>query len=1445
MSQDRDCRQVDPGIESRIRYVAWLPCAGFALAIAALGALHIGPSYAPPFLLAALNIAFLTAVSFVIFLFAANSYLASRSASLFFLACGVLVLGMGAMLAALPLVGHGANWTVTVYNTSACLAAVLHLASAAFGASRLGRRKSQSALAGFPVLGLAILAVAMGEYLLAALVHSDTMPVFFIEARGATALNKLVLWASAAMFGASSVIFLDRYRRDRTPFAHWYGLGLALIAMGLIGVSMQSRLGSPLNWASRFSQYLGGVYMLVAVLATARSQGRWQISLEAALHEVEERYKSLDDSARFAYATINALSANICVLDETGLILAVNKAWRDFAQANGCDPDRVSEGTNYLQAADEATGESSDEAASFAEGIRAVLQGKSTFFMEEYPCHGPEQRRWFVGRATLLQSDGPRRAVVAHEDITVRKIVEEIREKSERSYAQAELLGGFGHWQRDFLTKKGLWSPGACLIFGIDSEKAETTFEEFLGFVHPADRDYVTNAVQRALEERTGARMEYRFIRPDGVERIIDSVAVVLLGEAGEVRGLRGTVQDITELRHVQNDLRMSEARLALALESGRMGMWEWNVRTNTSIWNEQEYELLGLPPGDGHVDTDLFFRHVHPDDINSLRESLLRVTGEGLHFSEEFRIIRADGCVRWLAGRGRAVSDSGSGVDRLIGVNYDITEQMEAEKILRESENRYHALFDNAPIALWEEDYSKVNRALCELRGQGVTDLEAYFREHPEAVWALIVRVDILGVNMAAARLHRATGPEELRSKIHGVFSSETFEALRDGLIAVATGAHEYETESAVQTLDGEKRDVLVRWVATPTGNGESSRVYLSILDITERKRAEELLALAAREWETTFDAIHDAVWLLDREFRIVRWNKATERLLNVAGVDLKGVECWRVFHRSTEPPGHCLAVRIRASLNRESVEDQIGDHWYAATAYPVLDDAGKLSGVVHVVSDITERKQAGVALEESEERYRSLVSTSMDAVLLTIPDGRVLSVNSAACRMFGYSEEELIALGRNAIVDSTDPRLAQALEERARSGRLRCELMFKRKDGTRFPGEIASAVFTTRTGEKRTSMVIRDLTEQKRVEAALREASTYARSLIEASPDALVTIGADGRITDVNQATEEVTGVSRKELIGTDFSSYFTEPARARAGYEQVFREGEVRDYALVLRHRDGRTTPVLYNATVYRDDRGEVVGVFAAARDVTERKQSEEKLAAYQKRLRRLTLALAQSEERERRQVALHLHDEVGQSLSAIRVKFATWRNMKDTLQRQALLNDIEGLIDRVMGDIRRLTFELSPPILYELGLGPALERLGETLCGRVGVAFDFRCASDAPTLSRALSVELYRMARELIVNALKHAHANHVSVAMSGDSEGIWVAIEDDGGGLDPARFEQAASGRGGTFGLFSVRERLRDLDGSLELKSRTSAGTRIEMAVPLAHPLQSESGGGAM
>ena len=213
----------------------------------------------------------------------------------------------------------------------------------------------------------------------------------------------------------------------------------------------------------------------------------------------------------------------------------------------------------------------------------------------------------------------------------------------------------------------------------------------------------------------------------------------------------------------------------------------------------------------------------------------------------------------------------------------------------------------------------------------------------------------------------------------------------------------------------------------------------------------------------------------------------------------------------------------------------------------------------------------------------------------------------------MYGWSGEEALGHISHDLLATRFPVSLADLEDRlARHGSWEGELIHSRRDGARIVVASRQVLDREERGEPTVVLEINsDVTERKRAEEALRRASAYNRRLLEASLDPLVTIGTDGKITDVNEATEAATGYPRAELIGKDFTDYFTEPEEAREGYRRVFREGLVRDYPLEIRHRDGRVTPVVYNASVYRDEAGQVVGVFAAARDITAQKRAEAEL------------------------------------------------------------------------------------------------------------------------------------------------------------------------------------------------------------------------------------------
>ena len=207
--------------------------------------------------------------------------------------------------------------------------------------------------------------------------------------------------------------------------------------------------------------------------------------------------------------------------------------------------------------------------------------------------------------------------------------------------------------------------------------------------------------------------------------------------------------------------------------------------------------------------------------------------------------------------------------------------------------------------------------------------------------------------------------------------------------------------------------------------------------------------------------------------------------------------------------------------------------------------------------------------------------------------------------------------------------------------------DLKLLKMDSDSFCSNLETLIVQDKSGDfKEFRLAVTDITDIKNATKEVELASKYNRSLIEASLDPLVTIGSDGKITDVNRSTENVTGFTRDELIGTDFSNYFTNAKMARKGYQQVFKEGFVLDYPLEIKHKNGHITPVLYNASVYKDDLGKVLGVFAAARDITEIQKAEDILVNYhdnlEERVKIRTKELAESNEDLKRFAYITSHD-----------------------------------------------------------------------------------------------------------------------------------------------------------------------------------------------------------
>ncbi len=348
------------------------------------------------------------------------------------------------------------------------------------------------------------------------------------------------------------------------------------------------------------------------------------------------------------------------------------------------------------------------------------------------------------------------------------------------------------------------------------------------------------------------------------------------------------------------------------------------------------------------------------------------------------------------------------------------------------------------------------------------------------------------------------------------------------------------------------------------------------------------------------------------DLDGKILLWNEGARRLYGYEPEEVIGKANARILHSPEDVAAGRHTATTAAALRDGKWEGTVervrknGERFIARVVLtPRRDINGTAIGFLIISKDISAEIRLAGELRAMRYYGRSLLEASLDPLVIIGPGGKVTDVNEASVQVTGVPREQLA--GSDFSDYFTEPGRARDAYERVfsegfvkdlplairhTSGRV-TEVLYNasiyRDDGGNVLGVFAAA---------------RDVTAQK-------EASRYARSLVEASLDPLVAISAEGKITDVNQASVEATGVAREQMIGTDFSDYFTEPGKAREVYLRVFSEGFARDYALAIRHVSGRVMDVLYNASVFTDDKGAVIGTFAAARDITQRRLFEQSL------------------------------------------------------------------------------------------------------------------------------------------------------------------------------------------------------------------------------------------
>ena len=510
------------------------------------------------------------------------------------------------------------------------------------------------------------------------------------------------------------------------------------------------------------------------------------------------------------------------------------------------------------------------------------------------------------------------------------------------------------------------------------------------------------------------------------------------------------------------------------------------------------------------------------------------------------------------------------------------------------------------------------------------------------------------------------------------------------------------------------------------------------------------------------------------------------------------------------------------------------------ARDAFNALQDSAQLELERNVAIRTSELLETSEQLRASETRFRTVFNAVPEAIL-SVDDQQIVTLaNPAASRTFGFDSEELIGKPLSDLIPTrfrADHQLsvrefARKQGETRQMGR-NAEVSGLRKDGVEFPAEatIASVRFA---GASMYTVVLRDITERLRADAAVKESERWLRTVLEALPDAVL-VNSQGRVSYVNSRAERLFGSNSAGIVGREALSLFGpdfHPLMQDRLQQLLSGARSLPTATVAVRALDGRLVEAESSVALIKDPDG--WAVVMCLRDLTHIRAIEGELSESRDRLRLLVHAQVTTQETERRRIAMELHDDLQQTMAAIKMDIAAAMKVQGESLREAeaLLRSAGELTDAALQSTRRIVNDLRPQMLDDLGLEAALESLAAEHGRRTGADSRFVGTGhvDETRLPLNTSISLFRIAQEALNNAAKHAGAGHVWVRMTVTPQDIGLVIEDDGVGIRDEDREKLNA-----FGLHGMAERVAALGGRLDVARRRGGGTQVAARIPMSTP----------
>jgi len=960
-------------------------------------------------------------------------------------------------------------------------------------------------------------------------------------------------------------------------------------------------------------------------------------------------------------------------------------------------------------------------------------------------------------------------------------------------------------YAKDLSGKKTLANKAEVEFLGANSEDEVLGKDDFDFYPKEFAENFQTNdklVIERGIPY---INSEGFIIDNKGKTRWLISSKVPLHNNEGNITGIMGIGRDITIRRLAEEALKKSESFLKETQVIAQLGTYSLDIILQKWTSSEILNSIFGI---DADFDKSFYgwVSIIHPDWQKTMNEYVLQtVIGKKSKFDKKYKVIRQqDNMERWVHGLGELILDTNGQPVQLIGTIQDITNRVNDEEALRLSEEKYRNIFNNVQDVFYQVDMSG---NLMEV-STSINQFAEYNRDE------IIGRpIEMLYANVNDRRIALAT-------------------LLKNGQV------RDYEID--LKTKYGDHRHASLNAKLIFNANGKPTHIDGFIRDVTKRKLAENALRESEKKFHDYIEYAPHGVFVTDESGKYIEVNSAAsaitgyskDELISMNQNDLITTESLKYF-----------VNHFKTAVNNGYATDEFELIRKDKSRGFISVDTVKLSDHLYLgfVVDITFRKRAEDELKESEEFLKETqVIAHLGNCIIDVREGTWKS-SDIMDSIFGIGPDFVKTY--HSIASIIHPkwknRLGEYFKHDILENRAKFDIKFKilrPLDGEeRWVHAIGELKSDHEDKPDKLIATVQDITERKLSTDALRHSEELHRSILNASPDAIVVVEMNGQIRMVSPAALTLYECENSnQLLGLNMFDFLVpeDKIRAVSNCELMF-NGYLGTIEYRIVRMDGSVFFAEINGDIIWDTLDKPNGMVFIIRDITDRKKGEVALKSSQIELKEFASHLQNVREEEKLQLAREIHDELGQILIAIKIdlgmmKQKVLKSIKSIDAENILTNfdNLFGLVDNTLNTTRKIMTDLRPEVLFLIGFVEAVKLYVNNFKERYQVVCLFENTVSELKLDSQQSVALYRILQESLTNIAKHAKASRVKINLGMNNDKLVLEIKDNGIG-----FKTSLKSKPNSYGLLGMKERVYLLEGVLIISSQPGEGTSVKVEIP--------------